>query len=80
MVAGGVAQPEVFFRGRAELGERSGRVRRNAHHAARRLEPAEAAALVEAAERIAVNERPPLLSEQCGTRRTRAPSCVRARS
>jgi hypothetical protein len=54
MVAGGVARPEVLFRGRADLSDPSGRVRRNAYQAARRLEPAEAAALVEAAERIAV--------------------------
>jgi hypothetical protein len=53
VVAGGVARLEVVFRGRAELGDPSGRVRRNAYHAARRLEPADAAALVEAAERIA---------------------------
>jgi hypothetical protein len=48
-----VAGPEVLFRGRAELGDPSGHVRKNAYHAARRLEPAEAAAFVEAAERIA---------------------------
>jgi hypothetical protein len=54
VVAGGVARPEVLFRGRAELGDPSDRVRRNAYQAARGLEPAEAAALVEAAERIAV--------------------------
>jgi hypothetical protein len=53
VVAGGVARPEVLFRGRAELGDPSGRVRRNAYHAARRLAPADVAALVEAAERIA---------------------------
>jgi hypothetical protein len=52
-VAGRVARPEVLFRGRADLGDPSGRVRKNAYHAVRRLEPAEAAALVEAAERIA---------------------------
>jgi hypothetical protein len=53
-VAGSVARPEVLFRGRAELGDSSGRVAKNAYHAARRLEPAEAPALIEAAERIAV--------------------------
>jgi hypothetical protein len=53
MVAGGVARPEVLFRGRAELADPSGRVRKNAYQAVRRLEPAEAAALVEAAARIA---------------------------
>ena len=52
-VAGGVARAEVLFRGRAELSDPSGRVRKNAYHAARALEPAEAAPLVEAAERIA---------------------------
>jgi hypothetical protein len=41
------------FRGRAELGDPAGRVRKNAYQAARGLEPAKAAALVEAAERIA---------------------------
>jgi hypothetical protein len=53
VVAGGVARPEVVFRGRAELGDPTGRVRRNVYHAAGALELAEAAALVEAAERIA---------------------------
>jgi hypothetical protein len=56
MVAGGVARPEVLFRGRAELGDPSGRVRKNAYQAARRREPSEAAALVEAAERIAAEQ------------------------
>ena len=53
VVAGGVAQPEVVFRGRGELGDPSGTVRRNVYHAARRLEPAAAADLVEAGEQIA---------------------------
>jgi hypothetical protein len=53
VVAGGVAQPEIVFRGRAELGDPTGHVRRNVYQAARGLEPAEAAILVEAAERIA---------------------------
>src|SRR5918999_6243850 len=69
MVAGGIARPEVLFRGRAELGDPSGSVRRNAYHAARRLEPAKAAVLVEAAERIAAERAPPRSSEQCATRR-----------
>jgi hypothetical protein len=56
VVAGGVARPEVVFRGRAELGDSAGRVRRNVYHAARALEPAAAAALVEAAERIAAEQ------------------------
>jgi hypothetical protein len=54
IVSGGVERPEVLFRGRAELGDPSGRVRRNAYQAARGLAPDEAASLVEAAERIAV--------------------------
>jgi hypothetical protein len=53
VVAGGVARPEVLFRGRAELSDPSGHVRRNAYQAARGLKPADAAPLVEAAERIA---------------------------
>jgi len=56
VVAGGVAQPEVVFRGRAELGDPAGRVRRNAYQAARSLKPAEAAVLVEAAEQIAAEQ------------------------
>ena len=56
MVAGGVARPEVVFRGRAELGDPSGRIRRNVYQAARGLEPTEAAPLVEAAERIAAEQ------------------------
>ena len=53
VVAGGVARPEVLFRGRAELGDPDGRIRKNVYQAARGLEPAAAAPLVEAAERIA---------------------------
>jgi hypothetical protein len=53
VVAGGLARPEVVFRRRAELGDPSGRVRRNVYHAARALEPAAAADLVEAGERVA---------------------------
>ena len=56
VVAGGVARPEVVVRGRAELGDPGGRVRRNVYHAARALEPAEAADLVEAAEGIAAEQ------------------------
>jgi hypothetical protein len=56
VVAGGVTRPEVVVRGRAELGDPSGRVRRNVYHAARALELAAAAALVEAAERIAADQ------------------------
>jgi hypothetical protein len=56
VVAGGVAQPEVVFRGRAELGDPAGRVKRNVYHAARALELAAAAGLVDAAERIAAEQ------------------------
>jgi hypothetical protein len=56
LVAGGFARPEVLFRGRAELGDPAGRVRRNVYQAARALKPAEAAVLVEAAERIAAEQ------------------------
>jgi hypothetical protein len=56
VVAGGVARPEVVVRGRAELGDPSGRVRSAVYHAARALELAAAAALVEAAERIAAEQ------------------------
>jgi hypothetical protein len=53
VVAGGLARPEVLFRGRAELADPAGRVRRNVYQSARGLEPAAAAAQVEAAKRIA---------------------------
>jgi hypothetical protein len=56
VVAGGVARPEIVFRGRAELGDPRGRVRKNVYHAARALEPAAAAQLVEAGERIAAEQ------------------------
>jgi hypothetical protein len=56
VVAGGVARPEVAFRCRAELGDPRGHIRRNVYHAARALEPAAAAALVEAGERIAAEQ------------------------
>jgi hypothetical protein len=56
LVAGGFARPEVLFRGRAELGDPAGRVRRNVYQAARALKPAEAAVLVQAAERIAAEQ------------------------
>jgi hypothetical protein len=56
VVAGGVKRPEVLVRARAELGDPRGRVRRNAYHAARRLEATAAADLVEAVERIAVEQ------------------------
>jgi hypothetical protein len=56
VVAGGFVRPEILFRGRAELGDPAGRVRRNVYQAARALKTAEAAILVEAAERIAVEQ------------------------
>jgi hypothetical protein len=56
VVAGSIARPEVVSRTRAELGDPTGRVRKNAYHAARRLEPAAAADLVEAAGRIAAEQ------------------------
>jgi hypothetical protein len=56
VVAGGVARPEVLFRRRAELGDPAGRVRSNVYQSARALDAADAAALVEAAERIAAEQ------------------------
>jgi hypothetical protein len=53
VVAGGVPRPEVVVRGRAELGDPSGHVQPAVYHAARALEPAAAAGLVEAGEQIA---------------------------
>jgi hypothetical protein len=56
VVAGGAARPEVVFRGRAELGDPAGRIKRNVYQAARGMKPAAAAVLVEAAERIAAEQ------------------------
>src|SRR6266496_5310972 len=56
VVAGRFARPEILLRGRAELADPSGRVRRNVYQAARGLEPAAAAPLVAAAERIAADQ------------------------
>jgi hypothetical protein len=56
VVAGGVARPEVVVRSRVELGDPSGRVKRNVYQAARGLESAAAAALVDDAERIAAKQ------------------------
>jgi hypothetical protein len=53
VVAGGIEHPEILFRGRVELADPTGQVRRNVYQAARAMEPADAAPLVEAAERIA---------------------------
>jgi hypothetical protein len=56
VVSGGVARPNVVLRGRAELGDPRRRVKRNIYQAARGLEPAAAADLVEAAEQIAADQ------------------------
>jgi hypothetical protein len=56
VVAGSVVQPAVVLRARAELGDPSARARRNVYQSARGLELAVAAGLVEAAERIAVEQ------------------------
>jgi hypothetical protein len=56
VVAGGVERPQVVLRGRAELADPTGRVRRNVYQRARGLEPAVAAGLVEAAGRIAAEQ------------------------
>ena len=56
VVTESVAQPEVLVRGRVELGDPSGRVRRNVYQATRGLDPSAAADLVEAAERIAAEQ------------------------
>jgi hypothetical protein len=56
VVAGDVKRPEVLIRGRVELRDPAGRVRPNVYQAARGLELAAAAARIEAAERIAVEQ------------------------
>jgi len=56
VAAGRIERLQVVLRGRAELADPAGRVRRNAYQAARGLEPAEAAARVAAAEEIAVEQ------------------------
>jgi hypothetical protein len=56
VVSGGVARPGVVLRSRADLSDPTGRVRKNVYQAARTLEPAAAAAQVEAAERIAAEQ------------------------
>jgi hypothetical protein len=56
VVAGDVKRPEVLVRGRAELRDRGGRVRPNVYQAARGLELAAAAARIEAAARIAIEQ------------------------
>jgi hypothetical protein len=66
VVAGGFAQPEVLFRRRAELSDPTGRVRRNVYQASRALEPAAAADVVEAAERIAAEQAAAALERAVG--------------
>jgi hypothetical protein len=56
VVAGEVTRPEVVLRSRADLGDPAGRVRKNAYHAARTLQPRAAVELIEAAERIATEQ------------------------
>jgi hypothetical protein len=78
VVAGGIAQPEVVLRCRAELGDPSGRVRRNAYQAARTLERPAAAALVEAAERIAAEQAAAALERTLRQATDDGAWCVRA--
>jgi hypothetical protein len=56
IVAGGIAQPQVLFRGRVDLADPAGRIRRNVYQAARALDPADAAPRVQAAERVAAEQ------------------------
>jgi hypothetical protein len=77
VVAGGVARPEVLFRGRAELGDPAGAVPRNVYQASRGLESAHAATLVEAAERIAA-ERAAAAPERTVRRATDEGAVVRS--
>lgn len=56
MVGGGIGQPQVLFRGRIDLADPTGRIRRNVYQAARGLDPADAAPLVQAAERVAAEQ------------------------
>ena len=56
VVAGGVARPDVVLRRRAELRDPDGHVGRNVYHRSRALALAQAAALIEAAERIAADQ------------------------
>ena len=55
VIAGGAARPVVVLRRRGELADPSGRVPRNVYQASRALKRPEAAARVEAAERIAAD-------------------------
>jgi hypothetical protein len=56
MVAGGIAQPQVLFRGRIDLADPTGRIRKNVYQAARALDPADAASRIQAAERVATEQ------------------------
>ena len=62
-IAGDAVRPWVVLRCRAELADPTGNIRRNVYQTARGLEPATAAGLVEAAERIA-SERAAVSIEQ----------------
>ena len=80
VVAGGVARPEVVFRGRAELGDPRGRVRRTSITRPAHWSPLRRPTSSKAPSESPPNKRPPLSSERCARRGTRAPSCVRAQS
>jgi hypothetical protein len=69
VVAGGVSRPEVLSRGRAELADPAGRVKRNVYQASRTLEPARAAEAVEAAEHIAAKQAAAALDRMVRTAR-----------
>jgi hypothetical protein len=56
VVAGDLGRPEVVTRGRIELADPRGRVRRNVYQASREVAPAAAAELVGAAGRIAAEQ------------------------
>jgi hypothetical protein len=53
VVGGSPAQPDILLRRRADLADPRGRVRKNVYQASRGLKPADAAARVAAAERVA---------------------------
>jgi hypothetical protein len=56
VIAGGLEQPEVIARTRAELSDPSGQVQKNVYQASRALKPADAAARIAAAERMAARQ------------------------
>jgi hypothetical protein len=61
-----VADAEVVFRGRAELADPTGRIRRNVYQRSRGLQPATAADRVAAAERIAAEQAAAALERTVG--------------